>query len=280
MVDQPELGEQLGPQARLQSELSRLDSRGREEWAVLGFIVAVLVLGVLSLLLPTSFWNLNQLEMKIPPQVLFVIMMLVIVGVLYYVRSEMEMRRLRLLNLQQMLAIQSGQTASLIDPGTRVLNRAFLRDLLKGEVVRAERNKRPLALIMCDLDNFKQVNDRYGHLMGDYVLAQVASILKSCVRGSDYVVRYGGDEFLLVLPETDESGAQIVRGRIQQKVADWDRTNRIGDVPIAMSQGLYLHAVGQTAEQDIAEADARMYADKHAPQNRAAVEDSSSARKI
>ena len=115
---------------------------------------------------------------------------------------------------------------------------------------------------MCDLNNFKQVNDRYGHLMGDYVLSQIATILKSCVRGSDCVVRYGGDEFLVLLPETDQPGAEIVRQRVHQKVAEWDLSNRVGDLPISVSLGLYLHVTGQTAEKDVAEVDARMYAEK------------------
>jgi diguanylate cyclase (GGDEF)-like protein len=124
---------------------------------------------------------------------------------------------------------------------------------------------------MCDVDNFKQVNDRYGHLMGDYVLAQVAGILRSCVRGSDYVVRYGGDEFLLVLSETDEPGSQIVMSRIRQKVAEWDRANRLGNFSIGISLGLHQHVPGETVEQAVAEADARMYADKQLPRNKNAV---------
>jgi diguanylate cyclase (GGDEF)-like protein len=133
---------------------------------------------------------------------------------------------------------------------------------LQAEISRAERTKRELALLMCDLNNFKQVNDRSGHLMGDYVLSQIAAILKSCVRGSDYVVRFGGDEFLLVLPETDSKGGEIVQLRIHRKVMEWDRRNRMGDLPISVSLGLYLHVPGQTAEKDVAEADARMYAEK------------------
>jgi diguanylate cyclase (GGDEF)-like protein len=114
------------------------------------------------------------------------------------------------------------------------------------------------------LDNFKQVNDRYGHLMGDYVLAQIAGILKSMVRGSDFVVRYGGDEFLVILSETDAPGAEIVRGRIVERVAEWDRTNRIGDIFISISMGMHHHVAGEIVEQDIAAADAQMYASKQA----------------
>jgi diguanylate cyclase (GGDEF)-like protein len=179
------------------------------------------------------------------------------------VRRGIEVRGLRLANLQQYLSSQEEQAASMIDAVTNVFTRTFLHDLMQGEIARAERSNRPLALIMCDLDHFKQVNDRYGHLMGDYVLAQIATILKSCVRGSDYVVRYGGDEFLVLLPETNLEGGEIVRQRVQRKVSEWDRHNRVGDLPVSLSLGLSLHVNGQSAEQDVAEADARMYVEKH-----------------
>ena len=263
--------EQLGPKARLQAELTKLESQRHDLWVLIVFVAAVLVLGALSFLAPESIWHHNELVLRMPPQFLFLIMMLVVVLTLYLVRRESEMRRLRLVNLQQTLAAQTEQTTSMIDSLTNVFNRSFLRELLEGEIARAERNKRPLGVIMCDLDNFKQVNDRYGHLMGDYVLAQMAGILKSCVRGSDFVVRYGGDEFLVILSETDEPGAHIVKGRIEQKVAEWDSSNRIGDTPVSASLGLVLHTPGQTAEQLVAEADARMYASKHAGRRKAEV---------
>jgi diguanylate cyclase (GGDEF)-like protein len=85
------------------------------------------------------------------------------------------------------------------------------------------------------------------------------------------VVRYGGDEFLLVLSETDEAGSKIVMNRIRQKVAEWDRANRLGDFSIGISLGLHQHVPGETAEQAVAEADARMYADKQIPRNKNAV---------
>jgi diguanylate cyclase (GGDEF)-like protein len=264
MDEQKKLIEKLGPQARLQDELAKAESQKRDVWLMVIFAAAVLILGAFSLLSPTSFWRENMLEIRLPPQVLFVVMMIVVVVTLYVVRREAEMRRLRLLNLQTTLASQSEYTASMIDSLTNVFSRSFLRDLLQGEISRAERNNRPLGLLMCDLNNFKQVNDRYGHLMGDYVLAQMAGILKSCVRGSDFVIRYGGDEFLIILSETDEPGSKIVQHRIREKVEDWDRDNRVGNVAISFSMGLYLHVAGASVEQDVAEVDARMYADKQA----------------
>jgi diguanylate cyclase (GGDEF)-like protein len=256
--------ERVGPQARIQAELMRLESQKREFWTLIVFAGVVLVLGILSFFFPRHFWYDGGLHLSLSPQVLFVIMVAAVLISLVYVRRDIEVRGLRLTNLQQYLASQQEQAASMIDAVTNVFTRGFLRELLAGEISRAERTNRSLALIMCDLNNFKQVNDRYGHLMGDYVLSQIATILKSCVRGSDYIIRYGGDEFLLLLPETDEKGGEVVRERIHIKVAEWDQSNRVGDLPISVSLGLYLHATGQSPDKDVAEADARMYAEKQA----------------
>jgi len=271
MIEKPGVQEQLGPQVRLQAELSKLESQNRDLWMVVAFAAGVLILGALSLLTPSSFWQHNELELKIPPQVLFVVMLLITLVALYMVRRETEVRRLRLSNMQQMFSAQAEFTASMVDSLTNVFSRSFLRELLQGEIARSERSGRPLGLMMCDIDNFKAVNDRYGHLMGDYVLAQIAAILKSCVRGSDYVVRYGGDEFLVVLSETDETGAQIVLDRIRQKVRDWDRLNRLGEFSVSISLGLHQHVPGQSPEQTVAQADTRMYEDKQRRQGKNAV---------
>ena len=277
MIDKPEFQEQLGPQARLEAELFKLESQRRELWVLIIFTVVVMVLGGLSLLLPGSIWHGNELEIKIPPQVLFVIMTVFLVLAVYMMRREVELQKYRLASMQQILAARMDHAYSLIDATTNVFSRSLLRNLLQGEVARAERNSRPLALLMCDLNNFKLVNDRYGHLMGDYVLAQMAAILKTCVRGSDYVVRYGGDEFLLVLPETDQAGAEVVRERIQQRVVEWNGESRLDNLQVTVSIGLYLHVAGQSPDQDVAEADARMYGDKQASRNKAELESSSTS---
>src|SRR3989441_377664 len=277
MIDKPEFQEQLGPQARLEAELFKLESQRRELWVLIIFTVVVMVLGGLSLLLPGSIWHGNKLEIKIPPQVLFVIMTVFLVLAVYMMRREVELQKYRLASMQQILAARMDHAYSLIDATTNVFSRSLLRNLLQGEVARAERNSRPLALLMCDLNNFKLVNDRYGHLMGDYVLAQMAGILKTCVRGSDYVVRYGGDEFLLVLPETDQAGAEVVRERIQPRVAEWNGVSRLDNLQVTDSIGLYLHVAGQSPDQDVAEADARMYGDKQASRNKAELESSSTS---
>jgi len=262
--ERPEEIEQLGPRTRLISELSQLESRGREVWILVVFAASVLLLGFLSLFVPQHIWSGNKLTVSftIPPQVLFVVMILLVIFALFLVRREMDLRKMRLTNVSQLLEAQSKLTSSMLDSVTHVFNRSLLRELLQSEISSADRNSRPLTLIMTDIDNFKGVNDRFGHLTGDFVLAEVASILRSCVRGSDYIIRYGGDEFLLVLPETDLGGAAIVKQRIYQQLDDWHQNNRVGDIKVSLSVGIHLHRKGDSADQTLAGADSNMYGDK------------------
>lgn len=254
-----EPGTGLSWQGRLKVELARLDQRNRLAIAVSVLAIAVLVLGAGSLFFRSSFWGQQAVEIRIPPPILFVLSILIILLALYLVRRELEIRKLTSLVIEERLLAESEHSAGMIDPVTHVFNRRFLPGLLQGEIARAERNRRPLTLVMCDIDRFKQVNDRYGHVVGDEVLAETAAILKSCVRGSDFVVRYGGDEFLLVLSETDEAGANAVVARIREKVAEWIRSSEFG---IGLSLGVYVHENGQSAAEDIAEVDARLYGAK------------------
>ena len=100
------------------------------------------------------------------------------------------------------------------DQLTGFYNHRYLHERLGEEVVRAQRTKRPLAVLMLDLDDFKLVNDTFGHLFGDRVLVHVAGIIREVLRGSDVAARYGGDEFAIVLPETDAAAAIHVAERI------------------------------------------------------------------
>ncbi|HYW49170.1 MAG TPA: diguanylate cyclase [Gemmatimonadaceae bacterium] len=105
------------------------------------------------------------------------------------------------------------------DPLTQVLNRRALTDRLVSELDRARRYGHSVAVLMLDLDHFKQVNDTYGHLVGDGVLKDTAEILRSAVRSADFVARYGGEEFVVVLPETSLEGAVTFAERLRERVS-------------------------------------------------------------
>lgn len=102
------------------------------------------------------------------------------------------------------------------DPLTGLYNRRFLDEVLRRELARAERYGHPLSLILIDIDNFKEINDRFGHLVGDEALRRVAKALRENIRRVDYIFRWGGDEFCVVLPETNGPGAHEVVRRFRE----------------------------------------------------------------
>lgn len=155
---------------------------------------------------------------------------------------------------------------SITDMLTGVYNRRYLERLLPSESSRAERFQRPIALLMLDLDDFKLINDRFGHQQGDRVLVAFADALVNTVRKIDSVIRYGGDEFLVVMTETDDEGGRRACQRIREGVmAALGASPAVpAGVQLGVSVGLSVRQPGEDVVQKLSEADRAMYADKQA----------------
>lgn len=124
------------------------------------------------------------------------------------------------------------------DPLTGLFNRHWFNETLPQLVATACRRGEPIAFAMLDVDGFKTVNDRFGHLTGDRVLQEVGRLLRQTLRQSDIAVRYGGDEFLAVFPNTDSESVRNAMSRFRQRVENWRRENaRIVPVPVTVSIG-------------------------------------------
>ncbi|RMH40743.1 MAG: diguanylate cyclase [Deltaproteobacteria bacterium] len=150
---------------------------------------------------------------------------------------------------------------SLVDALTGVANRRAVQRALDTELRRARRNRRSLAILVIDINDFKDINDTHGHLAGDEVLRQVARRLRMTLRATDVVGRIGGDEFLVVLPEQDERGAQLAADRVRFAAAEV----RVGGAPIRLSIGIAWTPDGEIDADDLYRAaDATMYRDKRA----------------
>lgn len=113
---------------------------------------------------------------------------------------------------------QRVQELTITDEHTGLYNARHLRSLLPAEVERSKRFQHPLSLVFLDLDRFKQVNDTHGHLVGSALLMEVGEVLRTCIRGVDFAFRYGGDEFALLLIETDAVGAAAVGERVREAI--------------------------------------------------------------
>ena len=149
---------------------------------------------------------------------------------------------------------------AVLDPLTGLYNRRFSQERLLAEISRANRHGVPLAIILFDLDKFKKINDRYGHAAGDLALKEFARHLSKAIRGSDFAVRHGGDEFMVVLPECPPDKVQIVLSRLVPFGINVDG-NRIS---ICASHGWAQYRSPETAEEVVRRADAALYQHKHA----------------
>ena len=159
---------------------------------------------------------------------------------------------------------QAQEETALTDELTKLPNRRALAQRFLQETQRARRHHSALSFLMIDLDHFKQVNDTYGHLNGDAVLAELASILSNGLRESDVCARYGGEEFALILPETTESGARVLAERIRAKVAS---ATFPGGLKLTISVGVAATEEPSIYTQLIDRADQALYAAKQGGRN-------------
>jgi diguanylate cyclase (GGDEF)-like protein/PAS domain S-box-containing protein len=174
--------------------------------------------------------------------------------------SDEAIKRIRLQEILKEQAIH--------DPLTGVYNRRYFNHVIEQEISRSSRYEHQIGLLMIDIDYFKQINDTHGHQVGDQVLHKIAAILVGQVRDTDIVVRYGGDEFLLVLIESDKE-TNIIKQRIIMAIAEQNRLNAIASFSVNISIGaVHWNPVSNISLEDaLAEADRMMYAAKHEKQH-------------
>ena len=150
------------------------------------------------------------------------------------------------------------QHLAVSDPLTGLANYRRLLDVLEAETERTNRNGRPFAVLLLDLDGLKKINDTYGHLVGSRALCRLADVLRIHCRSIDTAARYGGDEFALVLPESHESEAQLVASRIREVMA-----SDVDKPPLSASIGISIYnGNGDRIEKLLSAADQHLYAEK------------------
>ena len=157
---------------------------------------------------------------------------------------------------------------TIVDGLTQINNKRYLMETLEREIPRARRHQRPLSVLMFDIDHFKQVNDNYGHLAGDYVLKELATLVKSRLRPDDVVGRYGGEEFCAALPETPLVGAASIAEDLRSRIEERRFVFEGEAMPVTVSLG----CAELDGEMDVLKlvkaADEKLYEAKRGGRNR------------
>ncbi len=154
------------------------------------------------------------------------------------------------------------------DPVTNLVNRRIILSRIEQEKNRMERGSKAFSLIMVDVDHFKQVNDEYGHGCGDYVLVKIAELISLSLRKQDEVARWGGDEFLIMLPETELEGGEIVAEKIRAKISNTIFIYREIKIPVTITLGVSVCEPGSGVGNCLRKADQALYNGKISGKNR------------
>jgi diguanylate cyclase (GGDEF)-like protein len=250
--------------ARVGHQLSQLERRDWELWLIVSLTGVLVAAGLLALLFPAAFLKQDNVHFEITvsrPLAVGLIALLALLNT-YLVSKRLEIRRVREELISSTIQGELVRQQSFTDPLTEIYNRHSLEEMVGRFISHAKRLQNPLTFLLIDIDRFKDVNTRFGHLTGDVVLADTAALLKSSVRGSDAVFRYGGDEFLIVLADTSRTGAARVVERIEAYVLEWNRAQNLQAFELCLSIGVSEWSDGMTLNQLLDEADREMYAVK------------------
>lgn len=245
-------------------QLAALEKRDWELWIIVCFAGFIVAIGLLALIAPAAFISQDQVHLQVTVSRQLVVGLFVLVTLLnsYLITRRLDLRRTRQKLISSTIQNELVRLQSFTDPLTEVYNRRSLEDMAGRFISHARRLENALTFMLIDVDKFKQVNTRFGHLTGDFVLAEVATLLRSSVRGSDAVVRYGGDEFFIILADTGALGAGRVVQRIRKYLLDWNGAGHLDGFELTLSIGVSEWSDGRTLDEMLDAADRAMYAEK------------------
>jgi diguanylate cyclase len=177
-------------------------------------------------------------------------------------RQELDVARQQINRVHEDL--ERAEAMAVTDPLTELPNRRGLDAAISREMSRARRHKSELCFAIIDIDHFKRINDQHGHAVGDQALVHLADVIRPGIRDTDVVGRFGGEEFLLLLPDTPLASAEFTVSRLLRTLERSPLHTRNGEVTMTFSAGLAQWQPGESAEQVIERADQAMYAAKRA----------------
>jgi diguanylate cyclase (GGDEF)-like protein len=248
----------------IQRQIHELSSRDMQLWSIVTLVILVLTAGFLALVLPNLAIKerLIRLEQGYLPQLFFGLICLIVLFNIYLIAQRVALNSTRKALISELVLNERLESLSLIDPLTQLFNRRALNELISHQVARANRTGSSLTFLIMDINGFRELNAKLGSMEGNRVLTDFAKMLKNIFRGGDLVFRQGGDEFLVVMPDTNEQQAEYPLQRLLSAVEQWNVENG-NRFRLSFAWGLAAYVTGTSMEDVLRTVDRKLYQKMH-----------------
>jgi diguanylate cyclase (GGDEF)-like protein len=244
--------------AEIYRDLEALSSRDYQLWSICALVILVIATGLAAFVVPNMVWATLRTDPRYVPQLFFGLTTLIILFNVYILEQKRKLNRTRGQLLRELMESARARETALVDPLTGVFNRRYMEEIVPREISKATRSGTELSLIILDVDGFKNINTKFGHFGGDQYLRDVATLLKKTFRGSDTVLRLGGDEFLIILPETSNKQAIRAAERLTWETRWWNQAGH-AKYELSFSCGVATYRKGLDMKEVLDAADKDMY---------------------
>src|SRR5215471_2102957 len=244
----------------IQQQIQQLSGRDLQLWSIGILVTLVLLAGFLSLVVPNIVWaqRVVHLDQAYLPQLFFGLISMIVLFNVYIVGQKVTLNSTRRKLIRELVLNERLESLSLVDPLTQMLNRRAVDELVPTEVARANRVGCSLTFMAVEINNLVSINGKYGSLEGDFVLVEFAKILKLVFRGGDVVFRQAKEQFLVMMPDTDERQAEFPIQRLMRELEQWNRSNNKA-YELAVTYALSTYATGTDFADSLRDADRKLF---------------------
>jgi diguanylate cyclase (GGDEF)-like protein len=248
----------------IQQQIQQVSGRDLQLWSIGILVILVLTGGIVAFVLPNLVLaqRIMHVDQTYLPQLFFGLISLVLLFNIYLLGQKFTLNATRRALIRELVLNERLESLSLVDPLTQLLNRRAMNELIPREVARANRLGSSLSFMTLDLNGFRAINSKFGNLEGDTVLTEFAKILRMVFRGGDVVFRQGGDEFLIVMPDTSEEQADYPVQRLLRSVENWNLNSK-KEYEISFTWGAASYATGSDLDDVLRTVDRKLYQKKH-----------------
>jgi diguanylate cyclase (GGDEF)-like protein len=254
----------LGRAEDIQRQIQSLSGRDLQLWSIGILVMLVLAGGLLALLFPNVVWaeRVIHVESAYLPQLFFGLICLVVLFNAYLLGQKLTLNNTRRALISELVLNERLESLSLVDPLTQLLNRRALNELIPREVARANRSGSPLTFVTMDLNGFRDINAKFGAIEANLMLMEFGKLLRITFRGGDLIFRHGGDEFLVVMPDTREEETEAAMQRLLRATEHWNLNNN-KRYELSYTWGMAPYVTGSDFADVLRTVDRKMYQKKH-----------------